>query len=99
MITQLAEEYRRQGKASYFEQLRRHLDLGSGEKADSYERDAKELGLSTAGVKTLVSRMRKRFASFLRNEVAKTVLDPADIDPETHALYEALVATEGRLGR
>jgi RNA polymerase sigma-70 factor (ECF subfamily) len=99
VITQLAEEYRRQGKASCFEQLRRHLDLGSGEKADSYERDAKELGLSTAGVKTLVFRMRKRFASFLRNEVAKTVLDPADIDPETHALYEALVATEGRLGR
>jgi DNA-directed RNA polymerase specialized sigma24 family protein len=99
VIALLAEEYRRQGKASYFEQLRSHLNLGSGEKADSYEKDAKELGLSTAGVKTLVFRMRKRFATFLRNEVAKTVLDPADIDPEIHALYEALVATEGRLER
>jgi DNA-directed RNA polymerase specialized sigma24 family protein len=99
VITRVSEEYRRQGKASYFEQLRSHLNLGSGKSADSYEKAAKKLGLSAAGLKTVVCRMRKRFATFLRNEVAKAVLDPSDIDAEIHALYEGLVATEGRLGR
>ena len=41
--------------------------------------------------------MRKRFATLLRKEVAQTVMDPAEIDAEIHALYQALVATEGRL--
>jgi len=99
VITRLSEEYRRQGKGSHFEQLRSHLNLEGGEGTASYERAAKELGMSAAGVKTLIHRMRKRFATFLRNEVAKTVLDPADIDAEIHALFEALVATEGRLAR
>ena len=99
VMMQLSEEYKRQGKAISFERLRIHLNLAGGETADSYDKSAKELGLSVAGVKTLVYRMRKRFAASLRNEVAKTVLDPSDISAEIHALYEALVATEGRLER
>ena len=42
--------------------------------------------------------MRKQFATLLREEVARTVLDPAEIDAEIHSLCEALVASEGRLG-
>jgi hypothetical protein len=34
----------------------------------------------------------------LREEVGRTVSDPAEIDEEIHALYEALIATEGWLG-
>jgi DNA-directed RNA polymerase specialized sigma24 family protein len=71
VITRLFEEYRCQGKASYFEQLRSHLNLESGESADSYEKGAKELGLSAAGVKTVVCRMRKRFPTFLRKRWQK----------------------------
>jgi RNA polymerase sigma factor (sigma-70 family) len=97
VMMRLSEEYRRQNKASAFERLRVHLNLKGDETTGSYEKSAKELGLSPAAVKTLVCRMRKRFAALLRNEVAKTVLDPADIDAEIHALYKALVATEGRL--
>ena len=95
----LSEEYRCQRKERAFESLRIHLNLKGGETSGSYERSANELGLSLAAVKTQVHRMRKRFAAFLRDEVAKTVLDPADIDAEIHALYDALVATEGRLER
>ena len=36
-------------------------------------------------------------AQDLRQEIGRTVSDPADIDQEIHALCEALVATEGRL--
>jgi len=95
----LAEEYRRRGKADYFERLHVHLNLTGDKTGASYETSAQELGLSLAGVKTLVSRMRKRFAALLRNEVAETVLDPSEIEAEIHSLYEALVATEGRLER
>ena len=93
----LAEEYRSAGKANVFERLRVYLSIVGGEDAESYEEAAQELGLSVGGVKTQVCRLRKRFAMFLRYEVAQTVLDAGEIDAEIHALYKALVATEGRL--
>jgi hypothetical protein len=34
----------------------------------------------------------------LREEVGRTVSDPTEIDEEIHALCDALVASEGRLG-
>jgi RNA polymerase sigma factor (sigma-70 family) len=93
----LAEEYRSAGKARVFERLRNYLSIVGGEDAESYEEAAQELGLSVGGARTHVCRLRKRFSTLLRNEVAQTVLDPSEIDAEIHALYEALVATEGRL--
>ncbi|MBV8414453.1 MAG: sigma-70 family RNA polymerase sigma factor [Verrucomicrobia bacterium] len=93
----LAEEYRAAGKANVFERLRVYLGIGGSDDADSYEAAAHELGLSAGAVKIQVCRLRKRFATFLRYEVAQTVLDPDEIDAEIHALYEAIVATEGRL--
>ena len=93
----LAEECQSTGKAKVFERLRVYLSITGTEETDSYEGAAQELGLSVGGVKTQVCRLRKRFATFLRYEVAQTVLDPGEIDAEIHALYEALVATEGRL--
>jgi len=93
----LAEEYRATGKEKLFERLRAYVGTAGSEDADSYEEAAHDLGLSIAAVKTQVCRLRKRFATFLRYEVAQTVLDPGEIDAEIHALYEALVATEGRL--
>jgi RNA polymerase sigma factor (sigma-70 family) len=93
----LAEEYRSAGKANVFERLRTYLSIVGSENAESYEEAAQELGLSVGAVKTQVCRLRKRFAMFLRYEVAQTVLDACEIDAEIHALYEALVATEGRL--
>ena len=51
-----------------------------------------------ARVKTLIHRLRKQYTAFLREEVGRTVCDPAEIDGEIHALCEALVASEGRLG-
>jgi hypothetical protein len=40
--------------------------------------------------------MRKRYSALLRDEVAQTLADPGDIDAEIHALYQALLVTEGR---
>ena len=43
-------------------------------------------------------RLRKRYTAPSREEVRRTVSDPAEIDEEIHALCEALIASEGRLG-
>ena len=59
---------------------------------------ANQLQVTTGGVETLIHRLRKRYTSLLREEVGRTVSDPTGVDEEIHALCEALIATEGRLG-
>jgi hypothetical protein len=53
---------------------------------------------STGAFKTLIHRLRKRYTAQLREEVGRTVSDPAEIDEEIHALCKALITSEGRLG-
>ena len=47
------------------------------------------------GIKTLIHRLRKRYNALLREEVDRTVSDPAEFGEE---ICDALIATEGRLG-
>jgi RNA polymerase sigma-70 factor (ECF subfamily) len=91
----LGEEYDAQDKTSTFETLKAFLDPSKA--PPPYEKAADALQISVGLVKTLIHRMRKRFASILRAEVRRTVSDPAEVDGEVHALCEALVAAEGRL--
>jgi RNA polymerase sigma factor (sigma-70 family) len=93
----LGEEYRQRGKWHQFDRLQCHLQIGSEPDAKSYEEAGRLLGMSSNGVKTLVFRMRQRFAALMRQEVAQTLLNPRDTDAEIHALYSALRSTEGRL--
>ena len=97
-MTRLREEYIAAGKESTFEALESFLDPNSALALPSYEDVEKRLGLSVSGVKTIVHRMRKRYRSILREEVGRTVSDPANIDEEIRALCEALMASGGRLG-
>jgi hypothetical protein len=46
---------------------------------------------------TLIHRLRKRYSAYLRQEVGRTVSDPAAIDGEIHALCDALIAAEGQI--
>jgi RNA polymerase sigma factor (sigma-70 family) len=94
-MTLLGEEYATEDKKSTFEMLKAFLDLSKA--PPPYEQAADALQISVGSVKTLVHRMRKRFASILRAEVRRTVSDPAEVDGEVHALCEALIAAEGRL--
>ena len=54
----------------------------------SYEEAAKKLEIGVPAVKTLIHRLRKQYTVMLREEVARTVSDPAEIDGEIHALCE-----------
>jgi RNA polymerase sigma factor (sigma-70 family) len=94
----LRQEYAVAGKASTFEALKAFLDPNNSIAPPSYDEVANRLQVTTGAVKTLIHRLRKRYTALLREEVGRTVSDPAEIDEEIHALCEALIASEGRLG-
>ena len=97
VMLELGREYAAEGKGSTFESLEIFLRYGDSRPSPSYEELSRTLGVSVAGVKTLVHRLRKRYSVLLREEVARTVSDPAEIDNEIHALCDALIAAEGRM--
>jgi hypothetical protein len=55
------------------------------------------LGVGVGTAKTLIHRLRKRYLVVVREEVAHTVSNPAEIGREIRALCEALIAAEGLL--
>ena len=98
VLKQLRQEYVAEGKASTFDALQAFLDPYNSTTLPSYDEVANRLQVTTGAVKTLIHRLRKRYTALLRQEVGRTVSDPAEIDQEIHALCEALIATRGRLG-
>jgi RNA polymerase sigma factor (sigma-70 family) len=96
MVT-LERAYAAEGKSSVFQTLEIFLRFGDSRPSPPYEELSQTLGVSVGGVKTLVHRLRKRYSTLLREEVARTVSDPAEIDGEIHALCDALIAAEGRM--
>jgi RNA polymerase sigma factor (sigma-70 family) len=97
-MTRLGNQYTEQGKAATLQVLKPFLDPINAHVLPSYEQLANQLQVTLGAVKTLIHRLRKRYTALLREEVARTVCDPAEVDGEIHALCEALIASEGRLG-
>jgi len=93
----LSAEYAGQGKTATLETLKPFLGPIDSEAMPSYEQVAKQLAVSVGAARILVHRLRKRYTTLLRAEVARTVSDPGDIDEEIHSLCDALIASEGRL--
>ena len=96
-MKQLRRQYAAEEKTSTLEILEPFLDPINNRELPSYDQVAIELHLSLSAVKTLIHRLRKQYTGLLREEVARTVSDPGEIDDEIHALCGALVASEGRL--
>jgi len=99
VMTQVERSYAAAGKSSTFEALKMFLRIGDSRPLPAYEEVSQKLNIGVASIKTLVHRLRKRYATTLREEVARTVSDPAEVDAEIHALCDALIAAEGRIGR
>ena len=93
----LSAEYAGQGKTTTLEALKPFLRPIDTEEMPSYEQVAGQLGVGVGAVKMLIHRLRKRYTTLLRAEVARTVSDPGEIDEELRALCDALIAAEGRL--
>lgn len=56
----------------------------------SYEESAAALGLSVPALKSAVHRLRLDLRKAMREEVARTVSDPREVDTEMRYLYEVL---------
>jgi RNA polymerase sigma factor (sigma-70 family) len=93
----LRQEYAAAGKADTFAALQGFLGDEGRRAGVSYEQAARALGIGLATVKTLIHRLRRRHGRLVREEVARTVLEPAQVDAEVHALCEALIAAHGRV--
>ena len=96
-MRRLGAEYASRGKTLAFETLKSFIDPMNASTQPSYGQASDQLRVSVGSVKTLIHRLRKRYTALLREEVGRTVADPARIDDELRALCEALIASEGRL--
>lgn len=96
-VDRLREECVARGETSRFEVLSVFVGVVVGKAPPSYEEVAESLGISVGAAKTMIHRFRKQYASILRQEIGRTVSDPADVDGEIRALCEALVLAEGHL--
>jgi RNA polymerase sigma factor (sigma-70 family) len=86
------------GKAKTFRILKGFLggDVDSHAPV-TYQEAAEALGVGVPNVTSLIHRLRQRHTQLVREEVERTVLDPAEVEAELHGLCEALVQAEGRV--
>jgi RNA polymerase sigma-70 factor (ECF subfamily) len=91
-LRRLGDECEKRGRRRVFDVLSSCL---SAEREDvSYATFARILGLRETAVKSLVHRLRERYRTLLREEVAETVSGPNEIDDELRYLCAALSAAE-----
>jgi DNA-directed RNA polymerase specialized sigma24 family protein len=94
-MNRLLQEYATRHKMATVEALKAFLDVGNSKDPPSYEQAASALQISVGAVKTLIHRLRKRYTALVREEIGRTVSNPADTDAEIHELCEALMVAEG----
>jgi len=87
VIERLRLECEADGRAKQFTELKVFLTAGKG--AVSHADAAKSLGLDEGAVRVAVHRLRKRYRQLLRDEIARTLSDPAQVDEEMRALFGA----------
>ena len=75
------------GSAAQFETLKIFLTGGKG--AQSHAGAAVALSMDEGAVRVAVHRLRKRYRRLLRDEIAQTLADPAQVDGEMEALFGA----------
>ena len=91
-LRRLREECESRGRRRLFDLVSSYLTIDRTEV--SYATIAQKIGAPEAEVKRLLHRMRQRYRDLLRDEVANTVDDPAEVDEEIRYLCSVLAATE-----
>jgi len=88
VIARLQDEFVAAGKSQQFELLKGVL---TGDRAGvSYAAIASQLELSEAAARKAAQRLRDRYRELLREEIAHTVANPADVQDEIRRLFEIL---------
>jgi RNA polymerase sigma-70 factor (ECF subfamily) len=91
-LQRLREECESKGRLRLFEVLSGHL---ASERADvSYASLASNLGITEAMVKKQLHNLRQRYRWLLRDEVAHTVENAADVDDEIRYLCAVLASSD-----
>jgi RNA polymerase sigma-70 factor (ECF subfamily) len=88
VLEQLREDYRLAGQSRTFEVL--SPVLTDGPRVVAYATLAARLGTTERAVRVAVHRLRRRYGERLRAEIAATVDEPAEVDDEIRALFDAL---------
>jgi RNA polymerase sigma-70 factor (ECF subfamily) len=80
VLGRLAEEYRMAGRTALFDRLKQLL-VGEPDRP-SQAQIAQELGMTENSVKQAFHRLRHRYGTLLRDEIAETVETPSEIEDE-----------------
>lgn len=88
VMDRLGNEFAQAGKAEQFEWLKDFI-IGDHDGA-TYEDVAMKLGVTAAAAKMAASRMRRRYRQLLRDEIARTVATPEEVDQEILDLFATL---------
>jgi RNA polymerase sigma factor (sigma-70 family) len=89
----LQAEYAASGRAQLFEQLTEFRLDAAGQR--SYAEAARQLGLTESAVKSAIHRLRQRHGALVRDEIAQTLADPAEIEEEIHYLLRVVASLPG----
>lgn len=87
VVVRLESECAAEGRAQLFQELKVFLTAGKG--VQSHAEIGRKLGMEETAVRVAVHRLRKRYRLLLRDEIAQTVLDAAQVDEEMQALFGA----------
>src|SRR5437762_3947776 len=90
VLARLEAEYCAAGNASLFDQLKEFLVVERGRPTQA--EIAAELGMTQNAVKQAFHRFRQRYRVLLREEIARTLIAPADVEDELRHLVSVLRA-------
>jgi RNA polymerase sigma-70 factor (ECF subfamily) len=90
VVERLRREYDDAGRADRFEELIGVLTRAPG--GETYGEIARRLGTNEGTIRVAVHRLRRRYGVLLREEIASTVEDAAEVDDEIRTLFDALEA-------
>lgn len=85
VMARLQSEYTESARAELFQDLR--ASITRDDDAIGYAGIAKHLGTTPAAIKMAAMRLRARYLAILREEIARTVASPDEIDDEIRHLF------------
>jgi len=89
VVEKLRNEFVHHGRPEHFERLKVFL---LGQSDSPYAALAREMNTSEGALKVAIHRLRKRYRELFRQEIADTVADPAEVEPELRFLAAALTS-------
>ncbi len=87
VVERLRGEFVQHGRPEHFDRLKIFL---LGQSGGPYAVLAGEMNTSEGALKVAIHRLRKRYRELFRQEIADTVADPADVEPELRFLAAVL---------